>query len=74
METDMTFDEVIATVTARGFDGYGSVRLYCEYGPDSVYAGQIGAVKSEYMARKAREDGAARFYSVSRSSVPIRRA
>ena len=63
-------------VTARGWDGYGTTRIYFVYADDSLYAGQIGSVKSVYQLDQAEAEGYSRIYVVSRDSldIPIRRA
>lgn len=74
METDMTVDEVRELIGTRGYDAYGSTRVYVVYADGSRYAGQVGSIKSTYQLDDAIGEGIGRLYAVTRDGVPIRRA
>lgn len=74
-EVDMSFEEVLEACRDESFSPYGQSRIYCEYADDTPYSGQIGSVKSEQQALEARNKyGVKRWYMVTRTHVPIKRA
>jgi hypothetical protein len=74
MRTELSATDARAILESGDHDAYGTTRLYGTYGPDSVYAGQISAIKSTYQLEQLEAEGYADLYAISRDSVPIRRA
>lgn len=77
MKTDITIDKAREILSDPGYDAYGKLRIYFEYSEDSIYAGQIGSVKSTYQLDDAVKAGIDRIYTVGNDGTgmpPIRRA
>lgn len=66
-ETSLGLTGVIAILTSPDFDPYGRTRLYAEW------RGQIVMVKSMFHV-ELYADEATRWYAITRTGVPIRRA